>query len=445
MDAICCRNLLIYLEPVLQSKMISPFHYSAKANGYLILGMSEGVGVVANLFAPVEREHKIFIKRVAAPRQLVTFSLHPHNERAEHGPLHVPIKQMDSGWNYLEAQKEFDKRLLAQHVPAAVFINDDLEIIHTRRNVSRYFKLAPGRASLNIVKMAREGLLYDLRNAILRAKKENKPVRKENVQIKNSNGNGSAGHEGSKDEIRIVNFDVMPIRIGNLKEPYFMILFQDAPAEPPKSVQGRTLKKAGDLRRNEARIAKLEDELTATKEYLQSVIETQEATSEELQSASEEILSSNEELQSTNEELETAKEELQSANEELSGVNDELRSRNVEVTHVNNDLMNLLASIDIAVVMVSGDLTIRRFTPRAEKVMGLIGADIDRPFLNINPAVEIADLQQMLLSVISSNRLMEKDVTDRNGTRYHVRVLPYRTSEGTHDGAVITLVETAGK
>src|SRR5262249_3021652 len=141
--------------------------------------------------------------------------------------------------------------------------------------------------------------------------------------------------------------------------------------------------------------AKLEQELSATKEYLQSVIETQEATNEELQSANEEILSSNEELQSTNEELETAKEELQSANEELTTVNDELRSRNQEITQINNDLTNLFASIDVAVIMIGHDLTIRRFTPEAQRFLGLIPTDVGRPLVNINPTIEIPDFQAM--------------------------------------------------
>jgi two-component system CheB/CheR fusion protein len=178
---------------------------------------------------------------------------------------------------------------------------------------------------------------------------------------------------------------------------------------------------------------------------LQSVIETQEATNEELQSANEEILSSNEELQSTNEELETAKEELQSANEELSTVNDELRNRNQEITQINNDLTNLLASIDITVVMVDSDLTIRRFTPRAQEVLGLIPADVGRPLLNINPSIEISDLQQMVLQVMSNLRAAEKEVMDRAKNRYQLRILPYRTPENKIDGAVITLVDISGK
>jgi two-component system, chemotaxis family, CheB/CheR fusion protein len=444
MDLICCRNLLIYLEPILQSKVISLFHYSAKPNGFLVLGSSEGVGAVGNLFSTVERTHKIFMKKGSSSRQVVTFSLNPQTERAEYGPVRLPSKTPDTAWNYLEAQKEFDRRLLAQYSPAAAFINDDLEIVHTRGNINRYLKLSPGRASLSIVKMAREGLLYDLRNAIIRARKENKPIRKQNVQIKIGNGNGNG--ETPHDHTRLVNFEVVPLKIGNLNEGYFMVLFEDALGEADaKQGAQRAAKRARDPQRDAVRIAKLEEELAATKEYLQSVIETQEATNEELQSANEEILSSNEELQSTNEELETAKEELQSANEELTTVNDELRSRNIEITQVNNDLTNLFASIDLTVVMIGSDLTIRRFTPRAEKVMGLIPADIGRPFLNINPTVEIPDLQQMVLSVISSMRAAEKEVTDRHGNRYQVRILPYRTTEGANDGVVITVVEVAPK
>ncbi|MGH9575129.1 MAG: chemotaxis protein CheB [Candidatus Acidiferrales bacterium] len=438
MDIICCRNLLIYLEPVLQSKVISLFHYALKPNGYLILGTSEGVGAAANLFSPVDRNQKIFVKKGMAARQTMTFSLNPHAERPEYG-ARVPARQADTTTNYLEAQKEFDRRLLAHYIPAVVFINDDMEIVHTRGDVSRYLKLPAGRASLNIVKMAREGLLFDLRKAIMQAKKENKPVKKENVQVKN--GNGSEDHEGSKERTRMVNIDVVPFQIGNLNQLYLMILFQDATKETaPRGGRARELKGVEAPHRDTVRVAKLEEEVAATKDYLQSVIETQEATNEELQSANEEILSSNEELQSTNEELETAKEELQSANEELTTVNDELRNRNMEITQINNDLLNLFASIDTAVLMVGSDLTIRRFTPRAEKLMGLIPADIGRPFLNINPNVEVAELRQMLLNVIASHRSVEKDVTDRNGMRYHVRILPYRTVEGAHDGAVVTMV-----
>jgi len=443
MDLICCRNLLIYLEPVLQSKVISLFHYAAKSSGYLVLGSSEGVGTIANLFNTEDRTYKILSKKASAGRQLVTFSLNRQTERAEYGPGRMPSKQPEGPWNYTEAQKEFDHRLLTQYAPAAAFVSEDMEIVHTRGNISRYLKLAPGRASLNILKMAREGLLFDLRSALNRAKKENLAVRKQKVQMKVGNGNGNEGSKSAGDSAtRYVNFEAVPMRLGNAHERYFIVLFHDA---IPETASPRARKAESETPAAGSRIAKLEEELAATKEYLQSVIETQEATNEELQSANEEILSSNEELQSTNEELETAKEELQSANEELSTVNDELRSRNIEITQVNNDLTNLLASIDIAVVMVGSDLTIRRFTPEAEKVIGLIPGGIGSPFLNINPSIEIEDFQPMVLKVISSSRPAEKEFTDAKGRRFQLRILPYRMSEGKIEGAVITLLNISPK
>jgi len=434
MDLVCCRNLLIYLEPVLQNRVIAMFHYATRPDGYLLLGTSEGVGTATNLFSAEDRTYKIFLKKSTGVRQPATFSCSTPGERHGYGAFRVPSKQPDTSWSYLEAQKEFDRRLLSQYSPATVFINEDLEIIHTRGNVDRYLKLAPGRASLSILKMARERLLLDLRNALTKAKKHHVSVRKQNIQIKNGNGNAAPN------SIRFANFEVVPIRTGNLKELYFMIVFEESLAAPHLRA-ARTSKRGESKSAVSGRIATLEEVLAATKEYLHSVIETQEATNEELQSANEEILSSNEELQSTNEEVETAKEELQSANEELSTVNDELRSRNQEVTQINNDLTNLFASIDFAVVIISSDLSIRRFTPQAQKLLGLIPADVGRPLTNINPTIEIPELQSLVLEVMASLRQVDRVITDRKGARYQLRILPYRTVENKIDGAIITIID----
>jgi two-component system, chemotaxis family, CheB/CheR fusion protein len=434
MDIICCRNLLIYLEPPAQNRVISLFHCAARPGGYLVLGTSEGVGSASNLFSTEDRSLRIFSKTSLPARQVVTFSLNrARGDSAGPSPVRLPGRPPDSSWNYLEAQKEFDRRLLTHFAPAAAFINEGMDIIHTRGNIGRFFKLAPGRASLSILKMAREGLLLDLRNAIDRAKKLDRPVRKHNVQVKGENG------DSTTDTVRLVNFEVAPIRIGNTKELYFMIVLEDV-AVPPLQGKRRHSKKADEWEAEAMRIAKLELELAATKEYLQSVIETQEATNEELQSANEEILSSNEELQSTNEELETAKEELQSANEELSTVNDELRNRNAEMSQMNNDLSNVIASIDMAMVMVGSDLIIRRFSPQAQRIFGLIPADVGRPLTNINPAIDIPGFRQMLMRVMSTSQPFERTITDRNSGSYLVRVVPYRLADHKIDGAVITVI-----
>lgn len=435
MELVCCRNLLIYLEPPLQNRVLSLFHYALRPAGYLVLGNSEGIGAATGMFAPENRDAKIFRRKSATP-QLVTFSLDRQPEPFSHH-LHIPTKPPESTWNAAEVQKEFDRRLLAQYAPAAVFINDELDVLHSRGNIGLYLKIAPGRASHSILKMAREGLLLDLRDAIARAKKKNAAVQKHNIQIKAGDGNGDA-----EDPTRLVSIEVSPISVSNLKEQLYMVIFKESPREPARETPRRRATPQKESRASLGRVAKLQDELTATKEYLQSLIETQEAMNEQLQSANEEILSSNEELQSTNEELETAKEELQSANEELSTVNDELRSRNIDVNRINNDLNNLLNSIDIAVIMVGNDLTIRRFTPRAQQIYGLIPGDVGRPFLNVNPTIEIPPLQPLVLQVMSDLQTIEEEFTDSQGTCYQLRILPYR-AEDRIDGAVITLVNVS--
>jgi two-component system CheB/CheR fusion protein len=443
MDLICCRNLLIYLEPVLQSKVISLFHYALRPGGYLLLGSSEGLGGTTGLFTVEDRMHKILSRKTGAAREAVTFSFQSQAERREPGAAQAPARPMEANWNYAEAQKEFDRRLLTQYAPATVFVNEEMEIIHTRGDVNRYLKLASGRASLSLLKMAREGLLYELRNAIGRARKENAVASKRNLQVKEDHESGNEEGAAETAAKRPVNFDVIPVTLGNAEERYFMIVFQEAPPEPSSKGAARGARPGRETQEALQRTEKLEQELAATKEYLQSVIETQEATNEELQSANEEILSSNEELQSTNEEMETAKEELQSANEELTTVNDELRSRDAEITQVNNDLINLLASIDIAVIMIGSDLTIRRFTPKAQKFLGLIPGDIGRPLANINPSIEIADLQSMVLQVMADFHTLERELTDRRGVHYQFKILPYRTMDHKIDGAVITIVDIA--
>jgi two-component system CheB/CheR fusion protein len=439
MDLICCRNLLIYFEPILQNKVLSLFHYALRTNGFLVLGSSEGLGATTGLFSAEDRTNKIFSKKGGAALQADAFFAETHKGRGQYGPIRTPATQEELLWNHPEAQKEFDRQLLAKHVPATVFVTEEMAIVHTRGNVDRYLKMASGRASLSLMKMAREGLLVELRNAIVRAKKEKGPAGKRRVRIKN--GNSEAGR--TSDLTRLVDFEVTPVSLSNMKELYFMIVFQESPVEQRREGSSRRANSRNESSLARKRTVKLEQELAATKEYLQSVIETQEATNEELQSANEEILSSNEELQSTNEEMETAKEELQSTNEELTTVNDELRSRNVEITQINNDLINLLSSIDIAVIMIGSDLTIRRFTPKAQKFLGLIPGDIGRPLANINPSIEIADLQAMVVRVVSDFHPLERELTDRLGVHYQFKILPYRTVENKIDGAVITIVDIA--
>jgi len=196
-----------------------------------------------------------------------------------------------------------------------------------------------------------------------------------------------------------------------------------------------------DQATTEAETRELKAELAATKDYLQSVIEQQEAANEELQSANEEIQSANEELQSINEEIQTSKEEMESSNEELATVNEELQTRNAELGRSNNDLMNLLASVQMAIVMLGSDLRIRRFTPMAEKMLNLIPTDVGRPLTDIKLNVDVPDLETILANVLESIQPFQREVQDRTGRWYSLRVRPYRTTENRIEGAVIALVD----
>jgi two-component system CheB/CheR fusion protein len=439
MDLICSRNLLIYLEPVLQNHVMEIFHYAIRPCGFVVLGTSEGIGAVANLFTPEDRSLRIFSKRSTTRRPPLGFSMHPERTATKFGA--APSARLgEENWNYLEVQKEFDRRLLAQHSPATAFVNEDFELIHTRGNVSPYLKIPPGRPSLNVVKLAREGLQIELRNSLNRAKKDDVTVRKTSVQIKDDATRAAEGAERPvtrREGVRQVSFEVTPLRVGNASERYFMLLLRDAAAAPRREESNTKSRKESESATR--RISKLEQELASTKEYLQSVIETQEATNEELQSANEEVLSSNEELQSTNEELETAKEELQSVNEELNTVNDELRERNLEMTRAQKDLTDLFSSIDIAVLTLSADLRIGQFTSPAQKMLGLTPGDVGRPLANINLNIDLPDLEATVRKVLKGSVAVDTELTARDGARHLLRVLPSLSSEGP-EGVVLTLV-----
>src|SRR5216684_3026573 len=283
--------------------------------------------------------------------------------------------------------------------------------------------------------MAREGLLFDLQVAINEAKKEKEgvPVRKENVQIER---NG---------EVKDVNLEITAFKVISNRERHFLIMFEDSrPADKADSAEntpGEAKPGKGGREKRSNQSSHLKQELAATKRYLHSIVEDKEASNEELQAANEEILSSNEELQSTNEELQTAKEELESTNEELHTVNEELHNRNSELTEANADLVNLLSSVNIAMVMLGRDLRIRRVTPKGGQPFGVILTDVGRPITNIRPNIDVPDLEQMILEVINTASVKEREVQDREGHWYSLRILPYKTLEDTVEGAVLTLVD----
>ena len=426
LDLVSCRNVLIYMKPILHKKILSTFHYALKQGGILLLGNSETVGEMSDLFGIVDRKARIYARNTVLYRPAVDFGVPQH----DHETLLARRRAAEAAPSVEAMQREADKVVLTHYSPPGVVVNDRLDIIQFRGQTAPYIAPSPGTASLNIARLAREGLVPDLRMAIRKARAEGGAVRKYGVRV---------AANGRQKEITL---HVIPIRLAGLKEDHFMVLFEEAPRIPEGAVDRNALRKGAKLtREREQYIAHVETELATTKEYLQTVGEEYEATNEELRSANEEIQSSNEELQSTNEELETAKEELQSTNEELVTVNEALANRNSELGQLNNDLTNLLASVNVPLVMVGSNLRIRRFTTSAEKLLSLIPTDIGRPISDISPNVPLPDLGAKIQEVLETLVVNEEEIKDREGRNYIVRVRPYRTEDNKIDGAVVALFD----
>jgi two-component system CheB/CheR fusion protein len=426
LDLITCRNVMIYFGAILQKKILPIFHYGLKSTGFLMLGTSETVGEFLDLFSLVDKKYKIYARKLTPAR--LPLDVVSNNYPLDLGNLNPQVNQ--ETFTDLDLQKEADQIVLNRYAPVGVVTNYDLEILQFRGQTSFYLEPAPGRASLNLLKMVREDLRLELRTAIQQAKKQDLPVRKEDLQI------------WSNEQPRQITINVIPFEARRLQERYFLILFEDTPTPAtPELVETGSEKTTRRKQTTDKEVARLQQELAVTKEHLQAIIEEQEASNQDLRAANEEILSSNEELQSTNEELETAKEEIQAANEELNTVNDELHRRNIESNQVSNDLQNLLSSANIPIVMLGSDLRIRRFTPLAQQILNLIPTDVGRPLGDINLNLNIPDLDQQILSVINTLSVKEQEVQDHNGHWYDLRIRPYRTIDNKIDGAVVILVD----
>ena len=439
MDLISCRNVMIYLEPSLQKKVLPNFHYALKPEGYLFLGASESIGNFTDLFTPVDKRQKLFAKKAASSRAFQLPDRKQPGRRVPAGP--VPPAALPSGkrpegpadiWRgELSAEREADRVTVNQFAPPSVLINADLQILQFRGPTGAYLEPPTGKASFDLLKMARDGLMLPLRAVIERAKKENRTTRTEQVRVR-QNG-----------RTRLVNVEVVPLK--NLKERSFLVVFEDAEirarptAEPAGSAPPAPRHPAP--REESGRIAALERDLAEARDYLQSIQEHQEAANEELQASNEEGQSANEELQSLNEELETSKEELESTNEELTTVNEEMVNRNAELNRLNNDLTNLETSTKLVIVLLNRDLTIRRFSAQAEKQFSLLATDLGRSIGTVRHNLQLPGLDALITQVIASGQECEREVRTAAGRWYSLRIRPYLTQDKRVDGVVLVLMD----
>ncbi len=415
LDLISCRNLMIYLTPDAQERVIQMFHFALNSGGILFLGMSETTGNHAALFQPLSKKYRVFKRVGQARRRAFDF---PVVQRTFANTAIGPIrKQSQVAGNNLA---ELSQSLLVRHyAPAAVLINAQSEALYFEGPTDSYLRLPSGESSRDLLAMARQGLRSRLRNAIRTARTED-TVAKENATI--TRGNERVG----------VTIQVHPVTLDESK--LFLVTLAD---HPMTAIASAPDKPSSETNRQ------LEQELETTRADLRSTISDYERSTEELKAVNEEAMSMNEEFQSTNEELETSKEELQSLNEELTTLNTQLQQKIDDERRMSDDLTNLLSSSGIATLFLDAEFKIMRFTPATRELFNLISKDIGRPFSDITGKVKDPDLLKDAETVLETLVSAECEIESDDGRWFVRRILPYRTQSGKIDGVVVTFSEVS--
>jgi two-component system, chemotaxis family, CheB/CheR fusion protein len=382
-DLVSCCNLMIYLDQVLQKKLLNIFHYALNIEGYLVLGKSESIGASTQLFTQLEKKYKIYLKKEGSVRGL--FDMQYRNIEKD-----LPLKpgtlktENKKASQINELDKMIDDLLLTKYVPASVVVNNDLDIIQFRGSTGIYLEPSPGRASLNLLKMARPGLAFELRSAIHKSQKSGQLLKKDGIQVK------------WNDRHLEVCFEVLPLK-SETEERLFLVVFGHKTIPADTSVRSHNSK--------DKLVKQMEEELITVREDMRSIIEELEATNEELQSANEEIVSSNEELQSINEELETSKEELESANEELMTINSELNIRNEQLAEAQAYTEAVFDTIRKAVVVLDKDLRVKSANKTFYSIFNVKEEDTEGTLIYEigNRQWDIPELRKLLEEIVPAN------------------------------------------
>jgi two-component system CheB/CheR fusion protein len=416
LDLIACRNLLIYLQPQQQKKVLSLFHFALKPAGVLFLGPSETPGEIADEFTIMDAHWKLYRKRrdvrlstdLHLPLSVSTVSRRP----AERLPV-APA----AGASMTELIGVYDA-LLDEHLPPSVLVDERGQLVHSFGDASRYLHVKKGRLSTDVLDMVDADLKTVLSGALSRVCLEKTAVAYKGLRAQLPDG------------ARLLNLTVKPFVNKRTNALYALIVFEEqgngtAPTTSALEVN------VGNASRDQ--LSSLENELRYTKENLQATIEELETSNEELQATNEELVASNEELQSTNE-------ELHSVNEELYSVNAEYQKKITELTELTADMDNLLESAQVHTLFLDRDLCIRRFTPHIAETFNLLPQDIGRRIDTFASTIDRPTLADDIRKVMVTGELLEHQVQDRRQHWYLLRILPYRTKQSI-DGVVLTLID----
>ncbi|HEY3520050.1 MAG TPA: CheR family methyltransferase, partial [Rhodanobacteraceae bacterium] len=422
LDLISCRNLLIYLDREVQTKLLEMFQFALRPGGMLFLGSSESADAATSHFDVVDKKHRIYRSRAQArsPRQLAMLPI-PAAGMAP--PAGASVQRRDQrGFSFADVHQ----RVLEFYAPPSVIVDRDGNIVHLSDRAGRYLRFAAGEPTRNLIAVADPALRVELRSTLLQAVHSNKSV-ETRVKI-----------EQEDKPRRFVNIIARPFRDPEAGAEFVLVLFDEV-----EDALGANLESASDGgEQKSAVLQNLEEELQRTRAHLQATIEQYETSNEELKASNEELQAINEELRSTTEELETSKEELQSVNEELITVNFELKSKVEELAKANDDLQNFIASTDIATLFVDPGQRIKRYTPPVTGIFNIIPSDVGRSLLDITGRLDYPQLADDVRAAFDLLRPVEREVRSADGRWYVVRVLPYRTAENRIDGAVLTFIDT---
>ena len=430
LDLVSCRNLLIYLEPDVQRKILAMFHFALRDGGYLFLGKAESISQQHDLFETVSREWRIY-RRIPSLRHGLVMPA-TSSVQVRTAPERLPAvarPRMD------RLPSAAQQAIMQRFAPACAVVNRKLEVRYLHGPVDQYLQLPSGELTHDLIAMARQGLRTKLRSGILRAIQDDKAVTLDEVRVRRG------------EEYVPVRVTIEPLLQLEELADLLLVAFDEATVEqrirlvyvePSVPERPETPESVAEY---QTVVRHLERELAETRDDLRTSIEEFQTTNEEFKAAHEEVTSINEELQSTNEELETSKEELQSLNEELHTVNHQLESKVAELATTNNDLHNLLASIDHATLFLDRQFRIKRFTPATTQLLRIIGTDIGRPFADFAKQFTDDDMLVDAERVLQQLTPIDKEVQGEASRWYVRRIVPYRTEDDRIDGVVITFTE----
>lgn len=421
-DLISCRNLLIYLQPVLQYKVLEFFNFSLNTQGVLLLGTSETIGEMADRFESLDHKYKIYRTKGRFKHSLDSSDL----------PQVPGAKYRDLGSSFPPLRRDMrigDERVLERFLEAlsselfhlAVVVNEQMEVLHVFGDTAGYFKLPSGKLSRDISKMAAKDLAIPLSTGIQKAFRKQQPLRFSNIKLRDPG------------TVKMVDLRILPLPQKKGQEPLAAVFLEEV--NRPDLLDKTQAIQAYDLSLEaEQRITDLEQELQFTRENLQATVEELETANEELQATNEELLASNEELQSTNE-------ELQSTNEELYSVNSEYQSKIVELSELHNDVDNLLSVSQIGKLLLDENMEIRRFSPRVADIFMVLDTDFGRPLSHISHQLEDVEPVRLIEAVQKSGRMAEQEVRVRDGRWYLMRVVPYSVGPKVFSGTLVSFVD----